>query len=133
MTSEQERLRAAQSERLAALTERTADRVPHRRYLEWLLEAEDLDQRHNVALPSGVSHRVADALMDDVYWCRMPLPDSGHLPPYPDAYGRYRLATARAAGARKQAEEARGRQPGTLSDLLTFDERQRRPRREEKE
>lgn len=65
---------ARQQERITELRESTEDRPAHAAYLRALLSARPADDLFDVNIPPGVSARYARALIEDVDWCRTPLP-----------------------------------------------------------
>lgn len=123
-TDDATRFRNAQALLLAKLKARTTDRPDHARFLRALLDAEPgkLDE---VTRPARVSRRVADALTDDVHWCRRPAPPEGHMiSPFPAAYNQLRVDQARTAhdrAARREQAKA-DTAPPTLRGLLTLPE-----------
>lgn len=109
-----EQLSETQKNLRQALLERAADRPAHLRYVESLLGVAD-DDMIDVALPKGVSARVAEAILDDLFWIRQPPPPPGHfIAQYPNAYSKRRTTDARATHQREQTRQ-RG---GGLGSLL---------------
>lgn len=125
MSTDATHFHAAQAEHLTRLKARTTDRPDHARFLRALLAAEP-GKLDDVARSPRVSRRVADALTDDVHWCRRPAPPQGcTISPYPGAYNRLRVEQARAAHDRAAArrEQANANTaPPTLRGLLTLSE-----------
>lgn len=126
----------AQGESLTALKAAVVDRPPHARYLAQLLDA-PADRIDHVPVPADVSKRVAEALCDDVHWCRMPLRTRDSHPrtivsAYPRAYLRLRETAVRQAAVRRErkaappppppppAPERTG--PAELLELLTLED-----------
>ena len=95
---------AAVAEHLATLRELAADRPAHARYLEALLAAE-VDAMDDVPVPSGVSVRVAEAILMDVEWLRDPSEPAWR---YPGDYRLRRSADAWAAHKKKSRGMAWG-------------------------
>lgn len=124
-TDDTTRFHTAQTEHLARLKARTTDRPHHARFLRLLLAAEP-DKLDDIPRPARVSRPVADALTDDVHWCRRPAPPEGcTISPYPGAYNRLRVQQARAAHDRAAARRERANAdtaPPTLRDVLTLSE-----------
>ena len=124
-TDDATRFRHAQAEHLTRLKARTTDRPDHARFLRLLLDAEPgkLDE---VTRPARVSRRVAEALTDDVHWCRRPAPPEGSMiSPYPGAYNRLRVDQARTAhdrAAARREQATTDTAPPTLRGLLTLSE-----------
>lgn len=112
-------LKTAQAAYLRDLAERVADRPPHKTYLDSLLATTDDNALYDIPLPRKVSRRVADALVEDVAWCRTSLPEIGQMSPYPAAYKSLRIDDARAAAERGRSR-TRAQQHGELSDLLAL-------------
>lgn len=113
------------AERITRLRARTADRPAHARLLEILLaleddrDGQDEDYAAGAMRESGraLSSLAAQALIEDTNWIRHygePLANDWNYSVFPNAYDNYRVASARAASARKRTIE-RG---GDLSDLL---------------
>jgi len=108
----------AQARNLTKLKALVMDRAPHGRYLALLLAA-PVDRIDHVDVPPDVSRRVAEALRDDVFWCRRLAARHGELVShFPDAYHRLRDENARLAAARR--EQACKRGPASLASLLTI-------------
>lgn len=109
------RLAEAQGQRLASLIERAADRPAHTKYIEALMAA-DYEDLMEVEAPSGVSRRVADAILDDVFWIRQPeTTGGGFVSQYQNAYSNRRMADARAARDRAKTRAAH---EDTLESML---------------
>ncbi|MGW0523039.1 hypothetical protein [Crossiella sp. NPDC003009] len=105
---------AAQQDQLRHLREATADRPAHARYLA-ALEQVSADRIDDVEPGAGVSARIAQALRDDVAWCRMvPPARGGFTSPFPGSYAALRLRAARAVAERARTTK----EAGTLSGLL---------------
>lgn len=113
-----DQFRAAQQQRQDALLALAADRPAHLQYIRALLsesEAADADLL-DVPLPRGVSGRVAEAILDDVFWVLQEPPTMGFPAQYPNSYSRRRQVDA--LGAAKQA-----RCRDSLESLLRVDDR----------
>lgn len=107
----------AQAQHLARLKALVMDRKPHARYLATLLAA-PVDGLDQVDVPRDVSRAVAEALRDDVFWCRRVHPGlrpKELVAQFPDAYHRLRNKNAHRAAARR-ADRANG--PASLRALL---------------
>lgn len=104
-----EQLREAQEARKEALLELAADRPAHLHFIQSLLMALDDDDVMDVVPPKGVSARVAEAILDDVFWIRQPPPPPGSfIAQYPNSYANRRGTDARAAHERERARERGG-------------------------
>lgn len=101
-----------QQQHTTELRKSTQDRPAHAAYLDTLLSLRPGDDPHQVPVPEDVSARYAQAILDDVDWCRTPLPNPAH--PYPDAYATLRRRDK--AAATRRAQNQRNRLG--LADLL---------------
>lgn len=100
-------LQAAQAERRQQLLSLAATRPGHLAYAIALLDAANDDERMDLPAPRGVSGRVADAILDDVYWITMEPPSEGfHTAIYPNAYAQRRRVDAIAADQRARTADS---------------------------
>lgn len=112
------RLHKAQGTLVEALKEAAADKPAHALFLDALLQI-PVDTFDDLARPTGVSDRVAKALIADVEWIRADDPQPGWLTsPYPNAYRVLRAQHLRHGARAATAQKAR--RDGTAPALRTL-------------